>query len=112
MAETLREDNFDTYVQKSEIPVLVDFFNDGCIPCRRIAPLLSRAEKEFDGRISFAKVNAGLNRDLSSRCVVEAAPTLIAFYKGIELGRLRGTIDAAALNEFLNKIEIEKEKVL
>lgn len=104
MAEKLDSANFESFVKESELPVLVDFYNDGCIPCRRIAPLISKAETEYDGRLKFARVNIGMNADLIAKFSVEAAPTLIIFKDGGEISRHRGAADAETLKKFIESI--------
>jgi thioredoxin 1 len=102
LSEKLNEANFDSFVNESEIPVLVDFYNDGCIPCKRISPLLSKAEAEYDGKIKFAKINIGMNPELIEKYEVEAAPTLILFNNGEEINRHRGLATAQQIEELLN----------
>lgn len=105
MAEKLDVSNFADVIENSDIPVLVDFYNDGCIPCRRIAPLLSKAEASCDGKIKFARVNIGMNPELTEKYAVEAAPTLIVFRNGAEISRHRGAADAETVQKFIETIE-------
>lgn len=101
MAEKLDGSAFEGYIRESAVPVLVDFYNDGCIPCRRIAPLISKAETEYNGRLNFARVNIAMNPDLTEQYAVAAAPTLILFRNGEEADRHRGAADAATLKQFI-----------
>jgi thioredoxin 1 len=102
LAEKLTVDNFDEFISQSDVPVLVDFYNDGCIPCRRIAPLLSKAEEKYNGKIKFARVNSALNPDLIEKYTIEAAPTLILFKSGEEINRHRGIATADQIEELIN----------
>ena len=43
--------NFDAEVLQADIPVLVDFYSDRCVPCRRMAPIVEKIAEEYDGRI-------------------------------------------------------------
>jgi thioredoxin 1 len=101
MAVKLTSEDFDSFINESEVPVLVDFYSDGCIPCRRIAPLISKSEAEYDGKLEVARVNIGMNPDLIKKYGIEAAPTLILFKNGIEAGRHRGAADAGTLKNFI-----------
>lgn len=102
MVLKLDSSNFESYINGNSIPVLVDFYSDGCIPCRRIAPLLSKAERDYTERLDFVKVNIGANADLVSKYSVEAAPTLIIFKSGKEISRLRGAADETVMKEFID----------
>lgn len=102
MVLKLDSSNFESYINGNSIPVLVDFYSDGCIPCRRIAPVLSKAERDYTERLDFVKVNIGTNSDLVSKYSVEAAPTLIIFKNGEEISRLRGAADETVLKEFID----------
>ena len=41
--------NFDSEVKASEVPVLVDFWADGCGPCRMLEPILDQLADENIG---------------------------------------------------------------
>lgn len=95
------EKAFYGFIQRSETPVLVDFYNDGCAPCRRIAPIIGMAEEEFDGAMSFAEVNIGMNPDLIEKADISATPTLVIFKDGKEISRHIGAADYETIKEFI-----------
>ncbi|MGN1194626.1 MAG: thioredoxin family protein [Acutalibacteraceae bacterium] len=101
MAEKLDKSSFESYINESQKPVLVDFYNDGCIPCRRLSPLLSKAEEKYGEKLKFAKVKIDMNFDLADKLFVEAAPTLIIFKDGKETDRQRGFADLQTLEKFI-----------
>ena len=45
MAVRVNQDNFEEKVLQSEKPVLLDFYSDTCIPCKRMAGLLGDIEE-------------------------------------------------------------------
>lgn len=104
MTEKLDVENFDSFIENSDVPVFVDFYNDSCIPCKRIAPLISKAESEYEGKMKFAKVNIVMNLDLAIKLSVEAAPTLIIFNGGKEVSRHRGAANAEEFKNFIESI--------
>lgn len=103
MAEQLNSQTFHAYIRESGQPVLVDFFKDGCVPCRRIAPLISKAEGEYAGRLAFARVNITANAELAAALEVEAAPTLILFQNGAEVARHRGALKKEELTALIEE---------
>lgn len=90
MALTLTEDNFESEVLKSTIPVLVDFWAPWCGPCRSMAPIIDDLAKEFDGKVKIGKVNVDENRNLAGNYGVMSIPTLIFFKDGRNAGQLVG----------------------
>ena len=101
VAEKLTEEFFGGFIAGSSLPVLVDFYQDGCVPCRRVAPLLSKAEAEYDGQIIVARVNLAQASELAEQYDIAAAPTLLLFEEGKEVARHRGVIDRDGLKEFM-----------
>ena len=76
------KDNFDSEVLNSNMPALVDFWADWCMPCRMIAPVLEELNKEYDGKIKIAKLNVDEESDIATRYNVVSIPTLLLFKDG------------------------------
>ena len=79
---TLDENNFESEVTRSTLPVLVDFWAEWCGPCKMIAPLLDEIAKEKAGSVKIAKVNVDNNQSLSVKYNVRAIPALLFFKDG------------------------------
>ena len=47
MAERIGREEFEEKVLKSDLPVLVDFYSDSCMACKKLAPVLSQAEEHL-----------------------------------------------------------------
>jgi thioredoxin 1 len=93
---------FDTTVLQAREPVLVDFWGEGCAPCRMIAPVLEELAGEYQGRLRIVKVNANESPDLASRYGIMAMPTLVFFNDGQEARRVVGAWPKA---KFVAEIE-------
>ena len=74
--------NFDQEVLGQKGLVLVDFWSDGCVPCKQLGRILEQLRTEVapDVRIGTVKVND--NVALSQRYDVRGAPTLLFFKNG------------------------------
>ena len=57
MAARINEQQFEEKVLKADKPVLVDFYSDTCIPCKRMAGVLGEIEDDYEGKIDVVKVN-------------------------------------------------------
>ena len=103
MALRVNEDNFETEVLKSEIPVLADFYSDSCVPCKRLSPVLAEIEEELTDSLRIVKININFDIALAEKYEVLSAPTLILFKNGTEVQRLIGAVKKADIIELINK---------
>jgi len=83
MSELILTDaNFEEEVLKSELPVLVDFWAEWCIPCRMLTPLVEEIEQEYSGRLKVGKCNVDESPQSGTEYNIHSIPTLMVFYKG------------------------------
>ena len=88
---------FDRMVQRSGLPVVVDFWAPWCGPCRTMAPQFAEAARVLAAEAVLAKVDTQAEPDLAARLGIQAIPTVVAFRGGAEVGRLSGARDARSL---------------
>lgn len=90
MAARISSADFEEKVLKADKPVLVDFYSDTCIPCKRMAGVLGDIEDEYEDKLYLYKVNVNYEEELTAKYQVMSAPTLIVFENGEEKNRLSG----------------------
>jgi thioredoxin 1 len=78
--------NFEALVLKNEKPVLVDFWNEWCASCETLDPFLADLASVNNGKIVFAKLDAGNNHEYASKYAVRCMPTFIMFKNGEPTG--------------------------
>lgn len=96
---SLTAEIFNDEVISSEIPVFVDFYADWCGPCKMMAPLVEELEKEYEGKVKFAKVNIDEQLLLAQRFRVMSIPTFIVFKGGEAKEVVVGGCSAQSLKE-------------
>lgn len=99
MAKRVSSDDFASEVLESEIPVIVEFYSDSCIPCKQLSPILGGIEDDYEDRVKIVKVNVNFDDKLAEQYEVAASPTLLFFKNGEENGRIRGLVKRPEIEE-------------
>ncbi|HYK91135.1 MAG TPA: thioredoxin [Acidobacteriota bacterium] len=76
------DQNFETEVLKSPIPVLVDFWAAWCAPCRMLAPVVEAVADKYEGKAKIVKLNVDENALTSGKYNIKGIPTLLLFKNG------------------------------
>lgn len=92
---------FQRIIQKSEKPVIVDFWASWCGPCRSYAPEFEKASMENTQAV-FVKVNTETEQALSSSLGIRGIPCTIVFKDGKEVKRQPGVMDSKGVKAFLS----------
>lgn len=96
--------NFNQEVEKSPVPILVDFWAPWCGPCRAVAPILDQLAAKYDGKIKIGKVNVDEESALASKFRVMSIPTLILFKDGIIVQQVVGLRSIQELEDLIKKV--------
>ena len=79
---------FESKVLKSDTPIIVDFSAAWCPPCRAIAPVYDKLAREYEGKLTFAKMDVDEHPITARRLGIQGFPTFVIFKSGKVIGRL------------------------
>jgi thioredoxin 1 len=74
--------NWDQEVNKSDVPVLVDFWAPWCGPCRALAPTIDKIATQFAGKLKVGKLNTDDHPDLAVKYGISGIPQVLLFKGG------------------------------
>lgn len=103
-----------TIKAKAKLPKLLDLGSKKCIPCKMMAPVLEKLEKEYAGimEVEFIDVWLKENVETGKKFEIEAIPTQIFFNaEGKELTRNTGYISEDDIMKKWKELGYDFEKL-
>lgn len=101
---TLTDENFESEVMQSDVPVVVDFWAAWCGPCKLMNPIIDNLAEEFDGKAKLAKINIDDYDGLASQYHIMGVPTLLFFKDGNLVERTEGVMAQGAIADKINSL--------
>ncbi len=101
---TITNENFQAEVEQSDVPVLVDFWAEWCMPCKMVAPVMEEIAQAYDGKLKVGKIDVDAQSDLAARFNVMSIPTLIVFNGGEVAGQRVGAVPRPAIETLFKEL--------
>ena len=91
-------------IEKSkEIPLIVDFWAEWCMPCLSLSNVLDEVIKDFKGKFILIKVNVDKIPKISEKYKIMSIPNVKIFNGGKVIDEFVGVIPEDSVRNFLKK---------
>jgi thioredoxin 1 len=100
---TVTDATFEAEVLQSQIPVLVDFWAEGCGGCRQLAPILELVASAYSGQAKVGKMDVLSNARIAELYQIRSLPTLLLFKGGAVVAQSVGVIGKADIQNMLER---------
>lgn len=98
------DESFAELLEKSDTPVLIDFFATWCGPCAAMTPILDEFAGENSDKLKVVKLNVDENPKTPAKYGVRGIPTLILFNQGKEVDKVVGMTSKDNLEKMLAEV--------
>jgi thioredoxin 1 len=98
----LNSSSFDNFL-KTDLPVVVDFWADWCMPCRIMGPVMEELARDYAGKALFGKVNVDQDAAIAGRYGIMSIPHFLIFKNGTLVDKIVGAVGRGPLENALKK---------
>jgi len=97
---------FQTQVDSSKIPVVLDFWASWCAPCQVYSPVVEEVSHSFKDKMAFYKVDVSdnANEQRVQSYAVESIPTILVIENGQVMERWEGMFKPKDLKSKLKQV--------
>lgn len=99
----LTDENFESEVTGSEVPVLVDFWATWCGPCKAMAPVIDQMAAELAGKVKVCKADIDECSNIVANFRIMSVPTFILFRDGEPVAQQVGSCGKSVLLDMIER---------
>jgi thioredoxin 1 len=101
MSHDLHNFQSDVLDRSRQMPVLVDFWAEWCMPCRMLTPTIDAIASETAGKAKVGKVNVDHHQGIAVKYGIQSIPTVMLFKNGQMVKKWVGVVQKGTLAEAL-----------
>jgi len=84
----LDKENFESEVLQASGKVFVDFYGDGCEPCKALMPFVHGLADQYGDKLKFTALNTTKARRLAIAQKVMGLPVMAVYENGVKVKEL------------------------
>ena len=101
---TLDGDSFGRHVERSQFPVVVDFWAPWCGPCQMMAPAFAEAAERLKLTAQLCKLDTEAHPHTAAPHNIRSIPTMAIFKEGKEIARVSGAMPVGEIERWVKSV--------
>ena len=103
MAFAFNDENSKPEIESGK-PVVIDFWAEWRIPCKKIPPIVDELAEQYEGRVKIGKYNVEESSEVATEFGIRSIPTILFFRDGKLVDKNVGSISKSNLEEKINAL--------
>src|ERR1700745_357804 len=94
----------DVIEESKRQPVLVDFWAEGCGPCKQLGPVLEKVVKAAKGKVKLVKMDIDKQPSIPGQPAFHSTPGVFAFVTGQPVDGFLGALPESQVTAFIERV--------